>query len=96
MKGYTTTGVNFMGLFIFFHGALYFLQKRGTTMAKINGEEISQANGMTVSEYITLKNYNQNNIAVECNGCILPKSDYSSYNMAADDKIEIVSFVGGG
>ena len=40
--------------------------------------------------------YNPKRVAVECNGDILPKSEYTVYVPKNEDVIEIVTFVGGG
>ena len=42
------------------------------------------------------QNYDRSRVAVELNGNILPKAEYESRALAAGDKVEIVSFVGGG
>ncbi|HHZ05718.1 MAG TPA: sulfur carrier protein ThiS [Clostridiales bacterium] len=65
-------------------------------MAKINGEIEQYANGMTISEYVSYKGFNKSYIAVEINGKIMSKSDFNNYTITAQDKIEIVNFVGGG
>ncbi len=64
-------------------------------MVRINGEDI-QAEGKTVSEYLKENGYNLQRIAVERNGEIVPKATYISTVLCDGDKIEIVSFVGGG
>lgn len=65
-------------------------------MARINGEEIDLPQGITIEKYVAIKGYNMNFLAVECNGQIVKKKDYSKTFINPDDKIEIVSFVGGG
>ncbi len=64
-------------------------------MVKINGEEKNVA-GMTVAEYLATTNYDPKRIAVECNGDIVPKSQYDNTVLQDGDSVEIVSFVGGG
>ena len=64
-------------------------------MVKINGEEKNVA-GMTVTEYLATTNYNPKRIAVECNGDIVPKSQYDITVLQDGDSVEVVSFVGGG
>ena len=64
-------------------------------MVKINGEELDAA-GKTVAEYLATTNYDPNRIAVECNGEIVPKSQYGSTFLKDGDCVEVVSFVGGG
>ena len=44
----------------------------------------------------TQKNYPTTRIAVEKNGVIVPKSQYESTMITDGDRLEIVTFVGGG
>ena len=64
-------------------------------MVKINGEEQNVA-GKTLAEYLAATNYNPKRIAVECNGKIVPKTQYAKTVLMDGDSIEVVSFVGGG
>lgn len=65
-------------------------------MAKINGKIISEADGMSVSAYITSAGYVSGRIAVEYNEAILPKEDYDKTILSSADNVEIVEFMGGG
>ena len=65
-------------------------------MITVNGEAIDGCEGITVAEYIAKKEYNMSFIAVEYNGEILPKADYSETVLKENDKLEVVCFVGGG
>jgi len=64
-------------------------------MLIINGNQI-QADGMTLLKYLEENGYGLQRIAVECNGEIIPKAAYADKVLNDGDKIEIVSFVGGG
>ena len=64
-------------------------------MVKINGEEINVA-GKTLAEYLAVTKYDPKRIAVERNGDIVPKAQYSETILMDGDSIEVVSFVGGG
>ncbi len=64
-------------------------------MICINGKELNESS-IKFSEYLNGNGYNPNRIAVELNGEILPKSMYGETVLADGDKVEIVSFVGGG
>lgn len=64
-------------------------------MVKVNGEELA-AVGMTVAEYLASIQYDAKRIAVEVNGDIVPKAKYSETVLQDGDRVEIVSFVGGG
>ncbi len=65
-------------------------------MITVNGKETGLEAGITVSECLEANHYQIRRIAVELNGTIVPKSDYSSTVLKDGDKLEIVSFVGGG
>ena len=64
-------------------------------MVKVNGKELDLA-GKTVSEYLLTTDYDAKRIAVERNGEIVFKSQYSETVLNDGDSIEVVSFVGGG
>jgi sulfur carrier protein len=65
-------------------------------MIKVNGENVENIAGKNVAEYLTESGYDIKRVAVELNGDILPKSQYSDTILKDDDCVEIVSFVGGG
>ena len=65
-------------------------------MIKINGKNIPEALGETLSEYLEKSGYNPERVAVEVNYNIISKSEYENYIISEDDEIEIVSFMGGG
>lgn len=65
-------------------------------MAIINGKDIVLKDIYILKEYLEEQHYQLNHIAVEINGNIIPKSKYNTTIIKNDDKIEIVSFVGGG
>ena len=64
-------------------------------MVKINGESKDVA-GMTLTVYLATIKYDPKRIAIERNGDIVPKVQYSQTVLEDGDSIEIVSFVGGG
>ena len=64
-------------------------------MVKVNGEERDIA-GKTIAEYLATTNYDMKRIAVEHNGDIVSKAQYSETVLKDGDSIEVVSFVGGG
>ena len=64
-------------------------------MVKVNGTELDVA-GKTVSEYLATTAYDPKRIAVEQNGDIVFKSQYDDTIRKDGDRLEIVSFVGGG
>lgn len=64
-------------------------------MLKINGHE-ENATGLTIEEYLKKTDYDPKRIAIERNGEIIPKAEYSNTILNDGDSVEIVSFVGGG
>ena len=64
-------------------------------MITVNGEKV-EAMGKNLIEYLNEKNFDIKKIAVEINGEIVPKSKYSETVLHDGDKVEVVSFVGGG
>ena len=64
-------------------------------MVKINGEDRPVA-GQTLAEFLAGTVFDPTRIAVERNGEIVPKAQYAQCVLADGDRVEIVSFVGGG
>ena len=64
-------------------------------MVKINGE-YQDVSGKTVVEYLSAADLDIRRIAVERNGEIVPKTQYSNTVLVDGDTLEVVSFVGGG
>lgn len=64
-------------------------------MVRINGEDRDVA-GISLSQLLEKDNYNKSRLAVECNGEIIPKKLYDDTILKDNDKLEVVSFVGGG
>ena len=64
-------------------------------MVKVNGVEL-ELSGKTLSDYLAATDYDPKRIAVERNGDIVFKSRYDVTVLEDGDRLEIVSFVGGG
>ncbi len=64
-------------------------------MVTINGEALD-AGGKTLADYLAAAGYEQNRIAVERNGEIVPKASYGETRLQDGDVVEVVNFVGGG
>ena len=65
-------------------------------MITVNGEMLDIREGATVLELLEEQGYRLGIIAVEYNGMILKKEDYGVTVLQEGDKLEVVSFVGGG
>lgn len=62
----------------------------------INGEEKALGRPIALSELLTQLGYRTAFVAVELNGTIIKQADFGSTTITDADKLEIVSFVGGG
>ena len=65
-------------------------------MIYVNGNLVTDADSLTLHDYLSREGYSFAFIAVECNGQIIPKSMYKEKILNEDDHLEVVSFVGGG
>lgn len=65
-------------------------------MLKINGEDVDMVQGTVLTKYLEDSGYHIGRLAVEINGDIIPKKNYGSTILHDGDRVEIVSFVGGG
>lgn len=61
----------------------------------LNGKE-EPARSRTVGQVLRDRNVPLNNVAVELNDAILPRKQYETTVLTDADRLEIVSFVGGG
>ncbi|MBI4586843.1 MAG: sulfur carrier protein ThiS [Planctomycetes bacterium] len=62
----------------------------------INGEVRSFDREITVQELVQLLAVRLPAVVVEVNRTIVPKSAYAAHRLADGDRVEIVTFVGGG
>ena len=62
----------------------------------VNGEPRSVAQRLTITALLAEMGIQPGRIAVEVNEQIVPKAEHGTTPLAAGDKVEIVSFVGGG
>ena len=65
-------------------------------MITVNGKQIQLTSEMSVADYLEQNNYQINRIAVEMNEEILPNYSYSETMLKNGDRLEVVTFVGGG
>ena len=63
---------------------------------QINGQPISTAAGSTSSQLLAQQGFDVARVAVELNGKIIYRGDFSKVQLADSDTIEVVQFVGGG
>lgn len=65
-------------------------------MITLNGNTVSDHEGITLEELIRRQNFVKSQIAIEINGKIISKREYETTQVQDGDVIEVVSFVGGG
>lgn len=65
-------------------------------MIIVNGQNQEISLPMDLVTYLQENNYPLDKIAIELNGQIVPKSKYTQTILNPNDKLEIVTFVGGG
>ena len=62
----------------------------------VNGEAKDVEESLTVQDLLHSMNLRTDRVAVEINLKILDRSDFSVWNLKDGDKVEILSFIGGG
>lgn len=63
---------------------------------KVNGEEMALGGECTLKSFLEREGYAIGRVAVERNGVIVPRSRYETETLDENDRLEIVTFVGGG
>ncbi|MCL2409368.1 MAG: sulfur carrier protein ThiS [Oscillospiraceae bacterium] len=63
---------------------------------RVNGDEKSLNGVYTLKDFLAREGYDITRIAVEKNGVIIPKTSFESETLDENDRLEIVTFVGGG
>ena len=64
--------------------------------ATVNGEQVELPEGLTVAALLLHLGVRAERVAVEKNGAVVKKARHAEEPVAADDVLEIVTFVGGG
>ena len=62
----------------------------------INGEPREVQDGVTVSELLRELGIERERVAVEVNQAVVRKARHAEHRLGEGDRVEIVSFVGGG
>lgn len=63
---------------------------------RVNGKVVVLEQEQTLFDFLKNAGYDSVTIAVEQNGRIVPKAEYSDTWLTQEDTLEIVNFVGGG
>jgi sulfur carrier protein len=62
----------------------------------INGKKFFAETDFTISEFLKKNNISENNIVVEINKEIITKNLWGKHKLNNNDKVEIITAVGGG
>lgn len=65
-------------------------------MITVNGEQKEGFDGMLLTEFLEKEGYEIGRVAVEINDEIIARSHLGEVSVKTGDRIEVVSFVGGG
>ncbi|GAW99561.1 sulfur carrier protein ThiS [Secundilactobacillus mixtipabuli] len=65
-------------------------------MVTVNGEPQAQAAGQDILTFLQARQAPIDNLVVELNGTIIHRPEYEQTLIKPDDKLELISFVGGG
>lgn len=63
---------------------------------QVNGEARTCAAGLSLQQLLEYLGWRPQLVVVEFNGAILPRSRWSEQPVAAGDRLEVVTIVGGG
>ena len=62
----------------------------------VNGRAMDVPQGTTITSLLALLGVERTRVAVERNRDVVPKKSYDETTLAAGDRVEVVTFVGGG
>jgi sulfur carrier protein len=62
----------------------------------VNGEPLNVPTGTTIADLLKTLSLTAALVAVEHNLCVVPRAEHQSRRLNHGDKVEIVTFVGGG
>lgn len=65
-------------------------------MILVNGEEMHLSPGTTLGNWLKEAGLGEKHIVVELNERIIPRDAWAEITLQQDDRMEIVTFVGGG
>ena len=65
-------------------------------MIIVNKEEMAYEPGMTIQDVLDKRKYTFRMITVIVNGQVIPKNEYSSYEVKDNDNIDVMHIMSGG
>ena len=63
---------------------------------RVNGKQVELKERLTLDKFLESNGYALTKVAVELNGKIVPRKEYTATILEDTDALEIVCFVGGG
>ena len=63
---------------------------------RVNGKQVELKESLVLNEFLESNGYALTKVAVELNGKIVPRKEYTATILEDTDALEIVCFVGGG
>lgn len=71
-------------------------QKGGRFLIILNGEQTANMVGKTLADLLQEKTEMMQNVVVELNGKIIHREELADRTLSENDRVELISFVGGG
>ena len=62
----------------------------------LNGKKFEIGNSATINQLLRKINIKSSKVAVEVNKVVIPKEKYKNFRFKEKDRVEIVTFIGGG
>ncbi len=66
------------------------------TPIRVNGRDLDVPAGAKLADLVASLGFAGKRVAVEVNGCIVPRGRYADTGLSGHDRVEIVVAVGGG
>lgn len=62
----------------------------------VNGEEREVRDGLSIEELLRSLGLDRGSVAIEVNAALVPRARFDHHRLESGDRLEIVTFVGGG
>ncbi|MBU7556048.1 sulfur carrier protein ThiS [Weissella paramesenteroides] len=72
------------------------IRKEGVFLIILNGEQTANMVGKTLADLLQEKTEMMQNVVVELNGKIIHREELADRTLSENDRVELISFVGGG
>lgn len=72
------------------------MQREVPVQVFVNGEKRDVENNMSLAVFLTQLGLAGQPLAVELNGCVIKKQNHATTPLREGDRLEVVTFVGGG